>query len=73
MMRFFNKKVFLVLSILCISFVNAQNTPGAPCGIDGFPPCERPASPIDMYIYVLVAVALLIIAYFAKKYKTQKI
>jgi hypothetical protein len=30
-------------------------------------------SPIDMYVYVLVVIAILAIIYFAKKYKTQKI
>ncbi|WP_265428846.1 hypothetical protein [Chryseobacterium sp. YIM B08800] len=53
--------------------MKAQDTPGAPCGIPGFPPCERPTSPIDMYVYVLTIAAIIGIVYFAKKYKTQKI
>ncbi|MNU39544.1 hypothetical protein D3C71_282420 [compost metagenome] len=74
MMRFFDKKIFLVFSIFAISLVKAQgNTPGAPCGIPDFPPCEKPTSPIDMYVYVLAIVAIIGIAYFAKKYKIQKI
>lgn len=72
-MRFFNKKILLLLSVLAVSIMKAQDTPGAPCDIPGFPPCERPTSPIDMYVYVLAIVAILGIAYFAKKYKTQKI
>lgn len=31
------------------------------------------ASPIDMYVYVLALIAVLMIAFIAKKYKTQKI
>ncbi|MCY0970920.1 signal peptidase [Chryseobacterium wangxinyae] len=31
------------------------------------------SSPIDMYVYILAIAAILMIAYFAKKYKTQKI
>lgn len=31
------------------------------------------ATPVDMYVYVLAIVAVFAIAYFAKKYKTQKI
>ncbi|KPH11210.1 hypothetical protein [Chryseobacterium sp. ERMR1:04] len=30
-------------------------------------------SPIDMYVYVLGAIAILFIAFYTKKYKTQKI
>ncbi|MCU7619152.1 hypothetical protein NZ698_18385 [Chryseobacterium sp. PBS4-4] len=33
----------------------------------------RPASPIDTYVYILAIAAILMIFYFAKKYKTQKI
>ncbi len=73
MTRFFDKKIFLVFSILVVSLARAQgNTPGAPCGILDAPPCDV-TSPIDMYVYVLMIVAILAIAYFAKKYKTQKI
>ncbi|MFL9835091.1 signal peptidase [Chryseobacterium terrae] len=73
MIKFFDKKIFIVFSILAINLVNAQgDTPGAPC----FPgdPCDvRPTSPIDMYVYVLVIAAIIGITYFAKKYKAQKI
>lgn len=71
-MRFFDKKIFLVFCLLAISLVKAQDTPGAPCDAPGFPPCNQ-TSPIDMYVYVLMIAAILAIAYFAKKYKTQKI
>lgn len=72
-MRFFDKKIFLVFSILAVSIMKAQDTPGVPCGLPGAEPCERPTSPIDMYVYVLAIIAIVAIAYFAKKYKTQKI
>ncbi|AZA62377.1 signal peptidase [Chryseobacterium indoltheticum] len=71
-MRFFDKKIFLIFSILAISIVKAQDTPGAPCGLEDSQPCDV-TSPIDMYVYVLMIVAILAIAYFAKNYKTQKI
>lgn len=32
----------------------------------------KPASPIDMYIYVLSIVAILFIVYYTKKYKSVK-
>lgn len=72
MMRFFDKKILLALFVVSFSLMNAQaNGPGVPC----FPgdPCDRPASPIDMYVYILAAVAILGIGFFATKYKTEKI
>lgn len=45
--------------------------PGGGGGDTGTPGAA--ASPIDMYVYVLVIAAILMIVYFAKKYKTQKI
>lgn len=69
-MKFLVKKIFPLLFLVVYGLGSAQNTPGTPC----FPgdPCE-PSSPIDMYVYVLAIVAILMIAYFAKKYNTQKI
>lgn len=75
MMRFFDKKILLALFVVSFSLMNAQsNGPGVPCGapIAGSPPCS-PTSPIDMYVYILAAVAILGIGFFATKYKTQKI
>ncbi|MCI3937717.1 signal peptidase [Chryseobacterium aahli] len=70
-MKFLVKKILPLLFLVVYGLSSAQNTPGTPC----FPgePCERPAAPIDMYVYVLVIAAILMIAYFAKKYKAQKI
>lgn len=70
MMKFIKKVLFTLFLVFC-SVVSAQsNGPGTPC-IPG-DPCE-PSSPIDMYVYILGVAAILLIAYFAKKYKTQKI
>ncbi|MCX8525965.1 signal peptidase [Chryseobacterium formosus] len=70
-MKFIIKKVIPVFFIVVFGLFNAQNTPGTPC----FPgePCDKPASPIDMHVYVLAIIAIITIAFFAKKYKTQKI
>lgn len=71
MMKFILKKLLFTVFLLIYCVINAQaNGPGSPC----FPgdPCE-PASPIDMYVYILGVSAILMIAYFAKKYKIQKI
>jgi hypothetical protein len=71
-MKFLLKKVFFILFLVICGVASAQsNGPGTPC----FPgdPCDNPSSPIDMYVYVLAMAAILMIAFFAKKYKTQKI
>ena len=72
-MKVFIKKLVLPFLILFFGFIKANDTPGVPCGIPGFNPCSPPPSPIDMYVYVLAIIAILAIAYFAKKYKPQKI
>lgn len=69
-----------MIMLLCV-LLNAQTTeepcpPGVDCntgggvGGNGY---GSQSSPIDMYVYILGIAAVLIIAYFAKKYKTQKI
>ncbi|UOE38721.1 signal peptidase [Chryseobacterium oryzae] len=71
------KKIFVLLFINCFLLVFS----GPPCptcttpgkgGVGGVTPGSA-ATPIDMYVYVLAIVAFLIIAFVAKKYKTQKI
>ena len=68
-MKFFIKKILITLLLVVYGLSYASDAPECP---EIFPECA-PASPIDMYVYVLGAAAVLMIAYFAKKYKTQKI
>lgn len=68
-MKISRKKILLPLFVVLFNLFNAQsNGPGC----NPFTGC-KPASPVDMYVYVLAIVAILMIAFFAKKYKTQKI
>lgn len=73
------KKLSLALLLFVTSLIYAQSQPptpaagGPPGGGTGGTGTGSQASPIDMYVYVLAIAAVLIIAYFAKKYKTQKI
>lgn len=46
---------------------------GGPGGGGGGVTPGAPSSPIDMYVYILAIAAIVMIVYFAKKYKTQKI
>ncbi|WP_209390405.1 signal peptidase [Chryseobacterium sp. RR2-3-20] len=70
-------KILLLLFLNCYLLSYA----GPPCptcpppsgGAGGTTPGAKAASPIDMYVYFLGIVAFLIIAFVAKKYKTQKI
>lgn len=67
-MKFNCKKIFAALFIVFINFYNAQsNGPGC----NPFTGC--PKSPIDTYVYVLAGIAVIGIAYFGRKYKTNKI
>lgn len=69
-MKRMNKILTLVFVFVTIC-ANAQ--PACPtCGAGGTGP-GAPSSPIDMYVYVLGIAAILMITYFAKKYKTHKI
>ncbi|WP_185148730.1 signal peptidase [Chryseobacterium mulctrae] len=71
---------FILPSVLVFLSAFAYGQPGttppgggtAP-GVPGTTGPGRVASPIDMYVYILVILAILIIFYFAKKYKVQKI
>ncbi len=51
--------------------VGPNNPPDPQVEGNGFG--AQATSPIDMYVYVLLVIAILAIIYFAKKYKTQKI
>lgn len=53
-------------------YAQAPSNPTPPGGVGGGTPGAQ-ASPIDMYVYVLGIVAVLLIVFFTKKYKSQKI
>lgn len=55
-------RFLLVIALVCYTISYAQDGPGG-----FFPPPENPKNPIDMYVYVLMAVAVIFIAIFAKK------
>lgn len=65
-----NKILYLIVFFFCLFFKAEEPPAPGGQGGDGY---GSQASPIDMYVYVLGIVAILIIAYFARKYKTQKI
>jgi len=70
------KKISAFIAFLFSMLISAQppcpTCPVGGGGVGGTNP-GAVASPIDMYVYVLVIAAILMIVYFAKKYKTQKI
>ncbi len=63
-------KIVLFACLIVGFFLNAQETPPPPGGIEnkGVGP-GAPASPIDMYVYVLLIFAMILIYYTAKKRK----
>jgi hypothetical protein len=73
--KFILPSVLFFLSVFVYGQPPGTGTPPGPTGpgIPGSVGPGRQASPIDMYIYVLAVAAILMIVYFAKKYKTQKI
>ncbi|UZT96922.1 signal peptidase [Chryseobacterium fluminis] len=71
-MKTINKLVYAFF-LLAVLMVNAQDTPPDPGGGGGGTGPGVPSAPIDMYVYALGTVAVLLIAFFTKKYKNQKI
>lgn len=77
------KNKLIILLALFVSYISmfAQNNSVPIAGSDTPPDPQieadgfgtRATSPIDMYVYILAIVAIIGIAYFAKRYKTQKI
>ena len=67
-MKLLNKVLFFLL-ISAGSFYKAQTEPPPPMAESGVGP-GAPASPIDMYVYVLAAAAMLFMCYY--HYKTRK-
>ncbi|RZJ50692.1 MAG: signal peptidase [Flavobacterium sp.] len=63
-----------IIFVFAIIFVNAQlPSQPVPPGGQGTTGTGSQSVPVDMYVYILAIAALLMIVYFAKKYKTQKI
>ena len=69
-MKAINRLVTL-LFVFATLIMNAQ--PPDPGGGGGGVGPGAPASPIDMYVYVLGVVAVMFIVFFTKRYKDQKI
>lgn len=61
--------VFFLFTVLCL---NAQGTPNPPGGGTGGSGTGSLASPVDMYVYVLGIAAVIMIAFFTKKYTAAK-
>ncbi len=67
-----NKFIYIIVLLFSLVLKAGDDDVPSPGGVGGNG-YGKPASPIDMYVYVLAIVAFLIIAFVAKKYKTQKI
>lgn len=66
-MNYINKTLLFTF-LLASTFLSAQSGPPAPPGGGGGGVGPgAPASPIDMYVYVLGLIAILFIAYYSKK------
>lgn len=65
--------ISFALSVICFGAPPQPGSTNPGTGGAGGTTPGAPASPIDVYVYFLGIAAVLIIAYFAKKYKTQKI
>lgn len=73
-----NKFIYIIVLLFSLVLKAGEEPPlSCPPGVDcngvGGNGYGKAASPIDMYVYVLAIAAFLIIAFVAKKYKTQKI
>ncbi|KQS93708.1 hypothetical protein [Chryseobacterium sp. Leaf394] len=69
-------KVLSVLFLMAISLVYGQEglpEPVDPGGGQGTGGTGAQSIPVDMYVYVLAVVAVMLLVFFAKKYKSQKI
>jgi len=64
-MKLYNKIIF-ILFLGAGLFLRAEEPPLPPGGGGGVGP-GAPASPVDMYVYVLAIVALALIAYYQRK------
>ncbi|SIQ37805.1 hypothetical protein SAMN05880574_11178 [Chryseobacterium sp. RU37D] len=66
-------KLVSALFLFAIVMINAQPGGGPPGGGGGTTPGALPSSPIDMYVYALGIIAVMFIAFFTKKYSSNKI
>lgn len=68
-------KFLSTLFLLVVSLINAQlpNQPVTPGEGQGTTGSGAQSIPVDMYVYVLAAIAVILLVFFAKKYKSQKI
>ncbi|MBT2622169.1 MULTISPECIES: signal peptidase [Chryseobacterium] len=76
-MKALNKLIY-GLFLFAVFLVNAQGSSGPGGGQppqpgDGGGSVGPGAAPIDMYVYALSIIAVLLIVFFTKKYKNQKI
>ncbi|RMZ60494.1 signal peptidase [Chryseobacterium nematophagum] len=69
-MKTLNKLVGSALFLFAV-LINAQ--PPNPGGGGGGVGPGAPASPIDMYVYGLGIISVLLIAFYTKRYKNQKV
>lgn len=74
-MKNINNKLLSTFFLFAIILVSAQDDapPNPGGGGTGGSGTGGPASPIDMYVYVLGIIAVLFIAFFTKKYSIKKI
>ncbi|WP_300674555.1 signal peptidase [Soonwooa sp.] len=73
------KVIFRLIAVLAFGFnqfLLAQNEPPAPAALDGgggVGPGGRPKNPIDMYEFILVIAAVMLIVYFYQRKKKLKL
>ena len=68
------KKRFNLLLPVFFAGLHLYKAPPPPPGGGGGPTTPgAPASPIDMYIIVLISLAIILTLYFAKNYKKQSV
>lgn len=63
------KLLFIVLCVVNILCIAQKEPPAPPSTAKDVVGPGTPASPIDMYIYLLIVIAVVMIAVFAKKTK----
>lgn len=75
MRKISNKLILAFFSLLAILFYAQPPCPTCPPGsggAGGSTPGSKATSPIDMYVYILVIIGILFIAYYAKRIKASR-